>query len=273
MTQLTPPHAVGQNIARAKSLIKRDEPVRALDCLIAALELFEPAKVIGKARYEVEVNILECVGDISRHPKVRNFLNQLTRSTTAVIAYAPGEEAKLLPVLRVLRKALHESEMEKIQAAQEKVEGRKAMLLEKGKTHLAAGENPRGKAVLRQLGDEYGTEPGILASIGALLVEAKLHYDAVEFLEQAVDAFPKDSNAYGALVNCYSTLNEFEKAEAVYLKAMRQFGQHPKTLLNLAKLYQRWNKKDKAYEVAQQICKLEPANAEARAIMDAVDKR
>ncbi len=48
MTQFAAPASVGQNIARAKSLVKRDDPIRALDALITALELFEPDKIIGK---------------------------------------------------------------------------------------------------------------------------------------------------------------------------------------------------------------------------------
>lgn len=267
MTQFAAPAFVAQNIARAKSLVKRDEPIRALDALITALELFEPDKIIGKARYEVEVNILECISDMSRHPKVRAFLTQLTRSTTVGIAYTPGEEAKLLPVLRVLRKGLHEVEAEKVRSAHEKVEGRKNALLEKGKAHLAAGETPRGKSVLRQLGDEFGHEPGVLAQIGSLLLGADLQYEAMGFLEQALEAFPKDSKVYAGLVSCYMPLKEYDKAEAVYLKAIRQFGQHPKTLLNLAKLYLLWNKKDMAFDAARQVARMEPDNKEAQEIM------
>ncbi len=268
MTQFIAPPSVLQNIARAKSLSKRDEPVRALGALITALELFEPGKIIGKARYEVEVNILECVNEISRNPKVRDFLTRITRSTSVGIAYAPGEEAKLLPVLRVLRKGLFEQEEEKARSAQEKTENRKQMLLDKGKGHIAAGENPRGKAVLRQLGDEFGHEPGVLAEIGSILIEADLQYEAVEFLEQALEAFPKDGKVYSDLVNCYMGFKEYEKAEAVYLKAVRQFGQHPKTMLNLAKLYMAWNKKELAFDAARQVVRSEPDNKEAREIME-----
>ncbi len=273
MTQFSAPLAVPQNVARAKSLVKRDEPVRAIDSLVTALELFEPAKILGKARYEIEVNILECVADLSRHPAVKTLLTQLTRSNTAVIAYTPGEEAKLIPVLKVLRKALAETAAEKIRAEEGKATDRKASLLTKGKEHLAAGEMPKARAVLKRLAEEFGTEPGVLAEIGSILTKANLQYEAVEFLEQALEAFPKESGVYAELVGCYVTLREHEKAEAVYLKAIAQFGRHPRTLINLGKLYLEWNKKDKAFDVLNQAVGLDPKNEEAKKLRDQAEGR
>lgn len=273
MTQFSAPSAVPQNIARAKSLVKRDEPVRAIDALVTALELFEPDKILGKARFEIEVNVQECVGDISRHSAVRALLTRLTRSTSSVIAYTPGEEAKLLPVLKVLRKALAETAAEEIRTAEGKVTDRKVALLAKGKEHLAAGEMPKARAVLKRLGEEFGTEPGVLLEIGSLLALAKLYYEAAEFLEQALETFPKESGAYGELVSCYTALREHEKAEAVYLRAIAQFGRHPRTLINLGKLYLDWNKKDKALDVLNQAVRMDPGNEEAKALRDQSEGR
>ena len=266
--QFTAPPSVTQNIARAKSQIKRDDPVRALESIIRALELFEPDKIIGKARFEVEVNIHETVNDLSRNPKVFAFLRDLTKSDKAMISYKPGEENKLLGVIKVLRKALTEKEAQAVRAAEQKIEDRKEDLLEKGKMHLASGESARGKGVLRLLAEEFGEHPGILVDVGSLLAEADLPYDAAEFLEQAVEAFPKDSRPYGILVSLYQKLQENEKAEAVYLKVIKEFGAHPKTMLNLAKFYAAWNKKEKAFEAANQVLKKEPDNMEARSIAD-----
>ena len=80
MLQLTAPPSVSQKIARAKSLISRHELQRALDCLITALENFTPDSLIGKARYEVEVNIRQCIAAINLNPKVCKLLTELTRS-------------------------------------------------------------------------------------------------------------------------------------------------------------------------------------------------
>ena len=63
-------------------------------------------------------------------------------------------------------------------------------------------------------------------------------------------------------------MREMDKAETVYLKAIQRFGKHPRTLLNLAKLYMEWNKKDKAFEAANDAWKKDPSLSEAKEIVD-----
>ena len=270
MTQLTAPLSIGHNIARAKSLVKRNELPRALDCLMAALENFTPGSLIGKARYEAEVHIQQCIVDINLNPAVRKLLTEFSRSSKAGIRYKPGEEAALLAVLGVLRKALENIELAAKQGAQDAVAQRKAALLEKGQGLLAAGEGVKAKAELRKLAEEFGKEPGILSCIGNMFAAVQLCAEAAEFLELAVEAFPKDGQNYGALVDCYMGMREYEKAEAVYQKALKQFGPHPRTLVNLAKVCKLLNKRQKAAEMAQRALSLEPGNAEAKEIADSI---
>ena len=270
MLQLTAPPAVSQNIARAKSLVKRHELQRALECLIAALENFVPGNLIGKARYEVEVNIRQCIADININPKVHKLLTELARSSAATIHYTLGEEAALLTVLGVLRKALENMDQMEKQGAQHALTQRKAELLENGQRLLAGGEGVKAKVELRKLAEEFGKEPGILAQIGTMFAQAQLPADAAEFLEHAIEAFPKDSQVYGTLVDCYMGMQEYAKAEAVYMKVLKQFGQHPRTLVNLAKVYKLLNKRQKAAEAAHRALSMDPGNAEAKAIADSI---
>jgi pentatricopeptide repeat protein len=266
MTQLTAPPAVSQNIARAKSLISRHELIRALDCLISALENFTPGSLIGKARYEVEVHIQQCIAGINLNPKVRKLLAELAGAPKANISYMPGGEATLLTVLGVLRKALENMEQAEKQGAQHALKQRKAELLASAQSLLAGGEGVKAKLELRKLAEEFGKEPGILAQVGNMFAAANLPADAAEFLELAVEAFPKDGQVYGTLVDCYMGMKEYEKAEAVYQKALKQFGPHPRTLVNLAKVYKLLNKRQKAAEMAQRALTLDPGNAEAKAV-------
>ena len=270
MMQLTTPPVVSQNIARAKSLVKRHELPRALDCLIVALENFVPGSLIGKARYEVEVNIRQCIADINHDPKIHALLTEFTHSPKASIPYTPGEEAALLTVLGVLRKALENMELAERQGAQHALTQRKAALFKSAQSLLAEREGVKAKIELRKLAEEFGKEPGILAQAGTMLAQANMPADAAEFLELAIEAFPKDGQMYGALVDCYMSVKEYEKAEAAYLKALKQFGPHPRTLVNLAKIYKLLNKRQKAAETAQQALSLEPGNAEAKAIADSI---
>ena len=262
------PQSVGQNLARAKSLLRRDDPMRALDALITGLELYEPTKLMGKVRFEVEVLIQECIGELNRQPMVRKLLESLTKSTKVGIAYAPGQEEKLRALLGIVRKALQETEAAGTRQVEEERQARKDGLRDKGLAYLQAGDAARGKGALRVLGDEFGEESGVLAEIGLWLLEYKLHFEAVEFLEQSMEAFPKESKAYAPAADAYLFLREYEKAEAVYQKAVREFGKHPKTMMNLANLYVLWGKKDKAFETARDVVAKDPQNSEAQAMVD-----
>ena len=268
--QLTAPPSVTQNIARAKSLIQRQELVRALDCLLNALNNFDPRSLVGKARYEVEINIRQCVSAINLNPQICGLLTELTHSSKSSIPYTPGEEAALRTVLSVLRKALENKAEAERQGAQHALKQRKADLLATAQDLLAGGEGVKAKIELRKLATEFDKEPGILAQIGTMLAQANMPADAAEFLELAIEAFPKDGPVYATLVDCYMGIREYEKIEAVYLKALRQFGAHPRTLVNLAKIYKLLNKRQKAAETAQRALTMEPGNAEAQEIVNSI---
>ena len=268
MSNFILPQAVSQNIARAKSLLKRDDPLRALEALIAGLDMYHPATLMGKARFEAEVLIQECITELNRQPQVRALIEGLSRSPKVGILYTPGQEDKVKVLLPILRKGLLEIKSAKENSLVEEREKRKNALQEKGAAYLKAGDLPRGKATLRVLGDEFGEDEGVFVQLGALMLEAQLYFDAAEFLEQALELFPRDSRAYGLATTCYMTLREYEKAETVYLKAIKQFGKHTKTLTNIAKMYLEWNKKEKAFEAADAAYRLDPTNAEAKALLD-----
>ena len=268
MAGLTPPPLVLQNIARAKSLFCRDEPIRGLDAFLAGLNLYDPAQLLGKARFQVEVLVAECVQELNREAHVRGMLAELTKSPKAALTYAPGHEDTLRDLLAILRKALQENSKNKEAAKAQEMEDRKNTLRERGREHLANGDAGRGKAALRVLADEFGHEPGVLLEVGQLLQKAKLLFEALEFYEAAVQAFPKEAPAYQGAAFCAVELREAEKAVEIYTKALRQFGKHPKTLFNLAKAYMMANNREKAFEFAQAAYKADPSNEEAKALAD-----
>lgn len=263
---ITPP--AGKKMDRAKAQLKRDDTVRALESMLAGLGEFDPQQTPAKARYEVEALITECVADLNRQPVVRSLFENLAKSKSAFIPYVPGQEQKLRGVLGILHKALNESTANAQKNEEEERAKRKATLQQKGLEALKAGDMPRGKSSLRILAEEFGEEPGILVKIAEWLLEYKIYYEAAELLEQAIEAFPKEPKAYGLAAQSYRTMREMDKAETVYLKAIQRFGKHPRTLLNLAKLYMEWNKKDKAFEAANDAWKKDPSLSEAKEIVD-----
>ena len=270
MTGLTaPPQTVAHNLARAKSLLKRDETIRALESMIAGLDEYEPKKIMRKSQFEIEVLVQECVAELNRQPAVRKLFETLSpRAQRAAVPYTPKQEERLRGMLAILLKGLNESIAAKERGAADVKAKRKALLQQKGLEYLQAGDMPRGKAALKVLADEFGNEPGMITQVGAWLLENKLYLDAADILERAIERFPKDSKAYGFATQCYKVTRDFEKLEAVYLRAIRQFGKHPRTLLNLAKLYVEWNKKDQAFTTAQEAFNKDNSLTEAKEIID-----
>ncbi|MDL2279968.1 hypothetical protein LJC15_04845, partial [Desulfovibrio sp. OttesenSCG-928-G11] len=74
--------------------------------------------------------------------------------------------------------------------------------------------------------------------------------------------------AYPLATRCYLEMREFQKAEAVYLQVIKQFGKHPRTMLNLAKLYLEWNKKEQAFQAAMEAWNKDNSLTEAKEIVD-----
>ncbi|MDL2307072.1 hypothetical protein LJC48_03470 [Desulfovibrio sp. OttesenSCG-928-C06] len=264
----TVPAMVTQNISRAKGYIRRNEIRKALETLTVAVEMFQPDKIVGKARYETEIHLQECVEDLSKHPRVHGFLKTVTKSKEPSIKYSAGGEEALSKTLRVIHKVLTDQDEEIAMMEGDTNDMRREGLWEKGTKCLADGNNARGKAYLRRMGEEFGHEEGVLTKIGEVMVDAGLWYEAAEMLEESMSKFHKDPKTFSLLIKCYTELREYEQAERLYVKALRQFGQHPTTLLNFATMYRAWNKRDECFRVCQQAQKLDPDNKEIQTLIN-----
>ncbi len=270
--QFVVPPSVSQNMARAKSLLGRGESGRARSAWRTAIVLFETAQVVGRARSGTEIALRECVDAYNHNAVIKKLVQEIAKSDKAVIAYTPGEEEKLAGVLTLIRKALTEAEAAKEREAEDSHRQRRETLFEDARRNLEAGEAPKARALLRRLGDEFGSEPGILASIGATLIDAGFLPDAIPYLERAVADFPRDSGPYAELANGYITLKEYEKAELLYRSAIKEFGAHPRTLTHLGKLYIVWNKRDKAFDVLNKAARMDPNNEEIQNLFAMVSR-
>ena len=268
MASLTVPTSVRQNISRARSLFRRDEPLRGIDSLITGLELYDPDILLGKARFEAEVLIQESVLDLNQQQKIKDLLAELAKSTTFTVAYAPGEEEALKKILGIIKKALENLEAKEQQEAGDAILARRKTLESKARESLAKGDGPLAKATLRNLGEEFGHEPGVFTQIGQWLMEADYKFEALEFFEHAIETFPKDHRAYKGATTCAMELREADKAVELYTLALRQFGKHPVTLLNLAKAYEMAHNREKAFEYASAASKADPSNKEAKEMAD-----
>ena len=265
------PPEVGQNIARAQSLIKREEPVRALEALLRALSLFEPRNIVGRARSAAEISIYECLADFNAYPAIHNLIREIAHSDSAFIPYKPGEEAKLVAVLQLLRKAIAEAAAQKAAAVESSRVQLKEERFAKAEAAVKAKELPRARSIFHRITEEYGSEQGVLHRIAKILITSGLQPDAVEYLEAAQEAFPRDASIYADLVGCHLTLREYDKAEKIYLMVIKEFGRHPKTLVNLGKLYISWNKHAEAFEVINDARRLAPNDPDVKELWSRVE--
>jgi len=106
--------------------------------------------------------------------------------------------------------------------------------------------------------------------IGEMFAAAGLLLEAAEMFKLALEKFPDDGEAWRLAIDAYDSLGEFRKAEMLYLEALKVFGAHPLTYLNMAKFYYKWRKKDAAYEYAQRALGLDPNLAEALEIREKI---
>lgn len=267
------PKPVRENIARAKAYLRRDDLPRSMAAMAAALRELKGTRLIGQARFETEVNVQEYVTELNRHQCIRSFFESQGVLTTPFVSYAKGHEDDLAERLESIGIGLEKDEATRAAKDVAKVAQRKETLLRSGQEKLDAGDAPRGRSFLKRAADEFGHEAGVLTDIGQRLQRAGLLFEAAEMFENAIAAFPKDGHAHAGAVAAYMGLQEYPKAEVAYIRALKQFGNHPKTLINMARMYLAWHKRDDAWTHIQRALQLAPQDAEAIALLAEIEGR
>lgn len=269
----TPIKIFREATARARSSLRKDRIACAIGFAATALETLLSNRFIGKEKFEAEVYLRELMNDLNRHGLVRDYFHAKKQFATPHIPYKTGNEDRLLKRLRDLEgEFLAQAEVRREAEAAERA-AEKARLLDRGQKLLDQGQAPRAKGFLRRVVEGYGDEPGVAGDVGRRMFEAGLFFEAAEILEQAVERFPTDSAAHALAIRAYVKLQEYGKAESLFLKALRNFGAHPRTHLNMSRLYLEWRKYDKAYDYAKMAFEKDPGLAEAKEIMTAAGSR
>lgn len=264
--------AIRENISRARGYLRRDELYRAIDAAREALSLKNSGIALGLGRAEVDLLFAELFDDFGRHPRVAASLQELGIDAAAFWRYRSGDEATLSKKLVALRAKMAGSEaQEKAQEVLRRTEEKEAWL-RLGRQNLEQKNFPKGKVYLRRAAETYGDEDGVVREIGTLFLAAGLVPEAAEMASLAIERFPNDEQAWRLGIEAWDTLGDSKKAEALYLDAVKIFGGHPITFLNIAKFYLKWHRKDDAYEYAVRALTLDPNLAEAKAIRDKMER-
>ncbi len=259
--------AIKENVARAKGYLRGGRFRKAMDAALAALAIRLKAKLFGQERLEADFQLAEFCDEFSAHPRVLEFLASIKFKTRPFLRYDRNQAEAIQGRLEILRRRWEEKLEEERQASLRRAKEEKRIWLNAAAACLASGELPKGKVYLRRVAEKYGNEPGTLVEVGKRMLGAGLFSEAAEILTGAMKADPADAELYRLLVDAYMGLGEYPQAEAVYLAAIKQFGAHPRTYLNMCELYKVWRKREKIFEYAQRALSIDPDLAEAKDLL------
>lgn len=260
---------VKRNIARANNYLRRKDYAKGISCAQMAFSIRPQCNnLFGKEKYELEFILEEFCTLFNTNPGIIQFLDSIKIRKRPFLQYAPGKVQHTLMQLDIIATRMKEKEQEALMQERAQRLAQKTEWLDKGQMYLDKGEFPRGKAFLRRVAETFGNEESVLTDVAKRMLEKELCQEAAELLADARRLFPRDHQAYALGVRAHIELGEMEKAEAIYKEAIKTFGGHPKTYLNLSRLYMQWNKKDKAWEFARIALEGDPELREAQEIMD-----
>lgn len=266
--------SIRENAARAKVYLRRHELPVALTTLAAALQEYACAKAFGPTRFEIEAAFNDALSECNRIPEMQQVLIPPGGDKPVQLKFVRGKEAPLAGLLATLATRFAKDAALQSQEEERQRQNRRVELMEKTKSLLRQGDRPKGRAFANKLLDEYGKDdPGLYLSIADTMRAADLGLDAAELLENAITLFPKESTLYSALIDIYASAGMYEKAEEGYRRVLKQFGKHPKTLLNLARAYATWGRKAKAVALLYQITYDYPTFQEAKDALTQLEGR
>ena len=264
---------IRENISRARGYLRRDDFYRCIEAANDALVLKSTSSALGMGRSEVDLLFVEMCDDFSRHPRVIAFLESIGVSGGPFLRYKSGDETLLIKKLTAFRIKMEELEEHAAAKEEKRRNAQREEWLALGRECLDQKSFPKGKVYLRRLVENYGDEPGLIREVGKLFADAGLLPEASEMFMLAIERCPSDQQAWRMAIDAWDALGEFKQAEALYLDAVKTFGGHPMTFLNIAKFYMKWHKKDDAYDYAQRALDLDASLVEAKAIQDAIENR
>lgn len=260
--------SIQEHVARAKAYLRRGDFVKSMESAEFAFSQRKGARLIGKDKIETQYALEEYCLEFNAHQKILEFLDSIKVKVRPFLVYGEGKEDQVKQRLEILRQRLILLEEENQRRTDAEAEKRKNNLLGLGRDSLESKKFPMGRSYLRKVVEEFAEDQDVLVQAGRLFLKYDFPVDALDVLEEAIQRFPNNSEAYSLAARALRLERRFEDAEALYQAALKQFGTHPMTLLNMSKMYLEWRKKDQAFETAKQAFEADPKLEEAREIME-----
>ena len=258
-------------IQRAKSYLGRYDVAKSIDIMLGVLRAKAELPVIGTDKYDLDMLLSDYCADFNKNPRVLEFLETVGYSKPQYLLHAPhgvGRDVPLLNKLAAYRRRVSEREMAQRQQVQQERMAKCEALISQGMELLSAKEFPKGRVALKKAAEQFFREPGVLTRVGTAMLQAGFPKDASEILKKALELYPKDQSVYRLLIEAYNAMGKPDSVEGVYLAAVKQFGPHPTTYLNMSKFFQQQRKREQSLDYARRAYDLDPTLEEAKFIMD-----
>ncbi|MBQ7456258.1 MAG: hypothetical protein IJS54_01400 [Desulfovibrio sp.] len=255
------PKALDEELHKAMGFMAQNSVEKAVACMIEALRLLQNAPQATKKLAVPKVKAFLAL--FAKHPRVALLLEDPHAKTTATIAYALGKERVLGIVLRGFLEVLQD-QMQVTKEAFDLLERqkRKEHLFEQGMCALKEGKFRLGLAFFERMLTEFPDTSALCMEACQALYEANMVQESALYAMKVIAAFENLASAYTFLLDILMRLEAFDKAERVFQKALVVFGEHPKTLANMAHMYERWGKIEEARRVCERALTLDPDNSD-----------
>ena len=257
---------IKEDLARAKAAYLKNEDLRMLSTLAAALKGFLSINLPGTERMEVEGQLREAFSNMSKSPRVLKILPK-------GIPYAKGQEAKLFQyVAAVYKKVKEDLDRESLEAMRQRKLKIDQLIL-KGQKLLEDGNLLEAQRNFREAVSLHVDEDGLFPMLAMKLMDKGHHKASMEYLRGAIETSPANARAYDLLVTAAGKLGETDSAFKVLADAKKKTGETPGMLAASAQLTAKAGNWDEAVALAQKALAADPDQPLAQKVLSQAQKR
>ena len=257
--------SIKEDLARCKTCYQRNEDLRSLGHLGAALKAFLSVKLPITERSEVEGLFREAFANISKMDRVLKLMPK-------GVPYLKGQEDKLFRyVVALHKKVKEERDMESLEQMRERKLKIDQLLL-KGQKLLDEGNLLEAQRNFREAVSNHVDEDGLFPLLAQRLMEKGHHKASLEYLKGAIEVGPDNARAYDLLFTAVETCGETEAGIKALAEAKKKCGNHPLLLSASAKLLGIAGKWAEALAEADKALSFSPDLAQALAVRQEAGK-
>lgn len=257
---------IKEELARAKAAYLKNEDLRMLATLAAALKGFVSVKLPGTERMEIESHFRESFSNMSKSPRVLKFAPK-------GVPYIKGQEAKLFQyVAAVYKKVQEDIQRETLEHMRERKLKIDHLIL-KGQKLLDDGNLLEAQRNFREAVSLRVDEDGLYPMVALKLMDMGHHKAALEYVRGAIEVSPGNTRAYDLLVTASAKLGDMEPGLKIVADARKKAGESALLLAASAQLKARAGRWDEAREEAEKALATDQDLDMARDVLKQARKR